>query len=222
MKLVREIAADVRRIVDELGWDEFLKRAERAPKPPLQREWFEVAESLNEETSDRALAIVAAAFLDDVLGDLIARRLASEDARAAERVLPRPGEFGRRIDLATCIGLVSPDEAGDLRTIKDIRNRFAHRSLSLSFDDHDIKSKCGALCVLKNATTDGKPLDLSKWPTRDRFRLAVYALTSHLQMLIPTVPCLPSKKDGEWPFGHPLDHVDRWAQGQEGAPPSAP
>lgn len=81
----------------------------------------------------RELAIVVSGVLDLALAELIACRLldypkeaaeflgANEDGRAPA------GSLGSRIQLALLLGLISPDTAAILRTLKNIRNKFAHR-----------------------------------------------------------------------------------------------
>ena len=205
------VVKQLKSLIDELGIDEFLRRARSAPKPPMQEAWLQVGESMNIESNDRVLAIVAVAFLDDVLGELLNRRVADVDKSTVKRAIPATGSFASRIDLATVVGLLADEEASDLRTLNKIRNRFAHRALSLTFEDSDIQTQCQSLHLIKNAEADGQPIDWRDWKTRDIFRLAVYAITNHLKMMIPTVPRLNSKKFLEWPFSDPLDCVDSWA-----------
>jgi DNA-binding MltR family transcriptional regulator len=82
----------------------------------------------------RELAIVAAGSLDVALAELIAKRFvnqsreceeflgANEDGRAPA------GSFGARIQLAVLLGVITPEDAEQLRIIKSIRNKFAHRT----------------------------------------------------------------------------------------------
>ena len=81
----------------------------------------------------RELAIVAAAVLDAALAELLSLRLAGHE-REAESFLGLDGDgrapagsFGARIQLALLVGLISYDDAIILRTIKELRNIFAHR-----------------------------------------------------------------------------------------------
>ena len=81
----------------------------------------------------RELAIVSCAVLDAALVDLLALRLkggnkeitgflgVNGDGRAPT------ASFGARIQLGLLVGLLTPDDARILRTLKDIRNQFAHR-----------------------------------------------------------------------------------------------
>jgi len=50
--------------------------------------------------------------------------------------------FAARRDLARCLGLIDKVIYQDLGIMGDIRNRFAHSRLSMSFSDEEIVSKC--------------------------------------------------------------------------------
>lgn len=81
----------------------------------------------------RELAIVSAAVLDVALAELLALRLV-DHAKEAEEFLgvngdgrAPAGSFGARIQLGLLIGILTPNDAAILRTIKELRNQFAHR-----------------------------------------------------------------------------------------------
>ncbi|GAB4535934.1 MAG: hypothetical protein Fur0018_26440 [Anaerolineales bacterium] len=97
--------------------------------------------------SDRASAIVGAAFLDGHLGHLL-RSFFIDDSEAAETLLgvERPLEsFGSRIRLCYVLGLISEDEYQDLQVILNVRNIFANEMRGVSFDDAEIKALCRSL-----------------------------------------------------------------------------
>ena len=81
----------------------------------------------------RELAIVAVAVLDSALAEILALRLKSID-KEVESFLGLNGDgrapvasFGARIQLAFLLGILTPRDAEILRTMKGIRNEFAHR-----------------------------------------------------------------------------------------------
>lgn len=86
----------------------------------------------------RELAIVSAAVLDIALAELLAQRLADhkkegEDFLGLDGDGRAPaGSFGARIQLGLLVGLLTPDDAAILRTIKELRNLFAH-SVRINF-----------------------------------------------------------------------------------------
>ena len=81
----------------------------------------------------RELAVVAAAVLDLALAELLALRL-REQPREVEEFLGLNGDgrapagsFGARIQLGVLVGILTQQDAAVLRTMKEIRNLFAHR-----------------------------------------------------------------------------------------------
>ena len=105
--------------------------------------WKEFFEEFQNETP-RAAAIISGAFLDSLLRDLLASFMINErktvdELLGTEKNSDTPlGSFGARITTAYCLGLISKIELNDLRQIKNIRNRFAHKLHGYSFDDKDL------------------------------------------------------------------------------------
>ena len=81
----------------------------------------------------RELAIVSAAVLDVAIAELLALRLIDQTKEAEEFLgvngdgRAPAGSFGARIQLGVLVGLLTQDDAAILRTIKELRNHFAHR-----------------------------------------------------------------------------------------------
>ena len=82
----------------------------------------------------RELAIVTAAVLDSALVELLTLRLIQEGTET-ESFLGLNGDgrapvasFGARIQLGLLLGILTSRDAAILRTIKKIRNEFAHRT----------------------------------------------------------------------------------------------
>src|ERR1700681_1012641 len=102
-------------------------------KPPrsnvstLSAEFDALVDQLRAE-SDRGCVLVAAAFLDNALEVLI-RAALIDDQKALDKLVEYPGPcatFAARSDLAYCLGLIDTATHADLRTIRRIRNEFAH------------------------------------------------------------------------------------------------
>ena len=145
-------------------------------------------EFLNEfqRETDRAAAVLAAAFLDDQLGRLLKASLVS-DHEYVEALFHRNGpaaSFSSRISLAYAIGLIGLDEAKDLHRVRDIRNAFAHQLHGLSFDVDSIAQKCDHFSIVELffATSDSR----REWVTtpRGRFNLATSLLAFRLRSLL--------------------------------------
>lgn len=100
--------------------------------------WTEIAGS-----TDRALAILSGAMLDEVLGILLSALAIDEDLLSDRLLKPdRPlGSFGPRIDACYLFGLISEREWKALRQVKNIRNAFAHKLANLSFKDPSMRDR---------------------------------------------------------------------------------
>lgn len=97
--------------------------------------------------SDRGAVLVAAAYIDEALEDLILSYFVN-DRRVAERLLTYPGPcstLASRCDLAYCLGIFGKDVYTDIRTITKIRNNFAHTKEGATFERQDISDLCSNL-----------------------------------------------------------------------------
>jgi DNA-binding MltR family transcriptional regulator len=107
-----------------------------------EKDWRDFAHQLSQET-DRGTALVAAAFLDDLLGRIL-ESFFGNDREASENLLNGPraplGGFISRIYAAYSLGLIHADEKNDLHIIRRIRNKFAHRLENTAFTDEDLVS----------------------------------------------------------------------------------
>ena len=124
----------------------------RKPKlPALSGDMAAVFEELNEECSDRARAIVACAYLEDILESMLRARLCGESVSSngnmkapIEDIVERP-QFAGKLDLCFCLGLIGPTAYHDLKIINTIRNRFAHKRTRLAFTDSKVESEVAKL-----------------------------------------------------------------------------
>lgn len=93
---------------------------------------------------DRVIAIVGAAYLDEMLAELF-RAVCIPSQKDIDGLL-RPdgvlGSNGARLNIAHGLGLINERLFSDLKTIARIRNQFAHGFASLSFDDDRIRDLC--------------------------------------------------------------------------------
>ena len=122
-----------------------------------QRDWRRLTEEFAGE-SDRAAALVAAALLDENLESLLKAYLI-DDAREAEVLLGTSLQsLGARVRAAYLLGLISRDEMGDLRQIKEIRNHFAHH-LHVSFQDSYVARACKRLRLVRRVVVDMESID---------------------------------------------------------------
>ena len=97
---------------------------------PEDRKIFSTYDKLN----SRELSILAASVLDLALAELISMRLI-EIPNEQETFLGLDGDgrapcgtFGSRIQLAQLLGIIDSEDVKVLRTIKKLRNLFAHKA----------------------------------------------------------------------------------------------
>lgn len=130
------------------------------------------------EADERAIAIVGATFLDEILVKVLSSFLV-EDEKECQKLLgydKAMGTFASRVTAAYCLGLICKTVRDDLRIVGKIRNRFAHELLT-SFDGAPIRGWCYDLrwhefSMMMKAPGDAAP--------RDIFQVSVNQLISHL------------------------------------------
>jgi hypothetical protein len=106
---------------------------------------------LVEGESDRGVILILAAYLDELLADLL--RTACVSPEVAEDILDvrRPaGDFESRISLCLAFGLIHPTEATALQAVRKIRNSAAHfdkkgRGFDVLFDSDSTIDQVGNL-----------------------------------------------------------------------------
>lgn len=133
-----------------------------------------LSQELNKET-ERGEALLASAYLDNLLSELIATQfaIAPEESRRLE-LFEGPtapfANFSARIRVAYAFGLLSKDEYNDINLIRKIRNEFAHQLTGLSFDSDAIAAHCRRLI---SAKVDGEPSTMRERFSKASIRLMV-------------------------------------------------
>ena len=94
--------------------------------------------------SDRAAAVLSAAYLDELLKQLLLASFVDNSRTVTDLLGPNAalGSFGGRVNLAYALGLITKAEAGDLNLLRRIRNDFAHHLHGLSFNTRRIADRC--------------------------------------------------------------------------------
>jgi hypothetical protein len=116
------------------------------PSGPLWR----LSKSLDHE-SDRACALMVAAYLEDELQRLL-KAYFVDDPKAVGKLFDPMGPLGTfsaTITMAYALGLIGPNVRHDLDLIRRIRNDFAHLSESLTFETPSIRDRCKDLHFAK-------------------------------------------------------------------------
>lgn len=102
--------------------------------------WNEFLKEFQGE-SDRAAAVLGAAFLDIHLERLLESFFVEGHPKITSEVLDRgsAGTFAARIKMALCLGLLTEEEYADLELIREIRNAFAHDLQGVAFSNNEIE-----------------------------------------------------------------------------------
>lgn len=103
--------------------------------------------------TDRACGILAGAFLEELLEELVRRHMVEslpEDLFAKYGPL---SSFAGKIDLAFALDLLSTSEFTDLHRIRRIRNIFAHSLEVLRFDSSPVRDHVDQLLLRRSTIT---------------------------------------------------------------------
>jgi hypothetical protein len=126
---------------------------------PEYRDFAAMLEELNAET-ERGVALVVTAFIDDLLGRALASFLIKNES--AERLLrgfnAPLGTFATKIAACHAMGLITDEETRQCNFVRKVRNKFAHK-VQASFDDDKIRDLCLNLATderLKETTTTAR------------------------------------------------------------------
>jgi hypothetical protein len=103
-----------------------------------------------QKESDRAAAILAAAFVDVYLAGYMQACVADDpECRGLFEETAPLGTFAARAKVAHAFDLIPPEIASDLRYIRKIRNLFAHDISDLSFSSPPVRDLCSNLSMAK-------------------------------------------------------------------------
>jgi DNA-binding MltR family transcriptional regulator len=125
--------------------------------------------------TDRGVAIVAAAVLDELLALLIIERLVKLSSDRRDSLFKDRGPFSpfsSKIEVAFALGVISSEARLALHLVRDIRNKFAHRIEALRFDDPAISQM-----IASRGTDNVKKL---KGSTREKFVTVFQAMAGVL------------------------------------------
>jgi DNA-binding MltR family transcriptional regulator len=151
-----------------------------------------------ENESERGCVLVASAFLDHVLVELLCKHFSNKSAGdKLVRGFNSPlGTFSSRITAAFALGLLAESEHKQLDLIRRIRNDFAHTFANVRFSDPAIKDRVQILPAHPVAMSSAED------PTRQRFESAVEVLLSNLRHRLaewPSQEALPAALPWRYP-----------------------
>lgn len=150
-----------------------------------------VYDVLNGE-NDLPCILIGTNFLDQLLASLVEQTFIKSSV--AQKMLNSNGgcigTFSARADLAYCLEIINKKQYQDLVAIGEIRNKFAHSHLALSFMDQEIMEKCGKLVAWQIFTfgEDDEPQaenitgEMLGMKAKNQFKLSVVFLGNQLSL----------------------------------------
>lgn len=166
-----------------------------------------LARNLREE-SDRAMAILGVAYLDDLLRESILSLLVEGDV--SDNLFRGYGPLATlsaRIDMAFVLGLFGEGERRELNLLRKIRNEFAHSTEIHSFDAAPVRDWCSHLG--SHDTFAGRPVESLHGGSVERtaFFVTILEAAQHLMFsteeLSPGRPARKATDSGPAPEGGP-------------------
>lgn len=147
--------------------------------------------------SDRAAAVLGAAYLDDLLEQLLEKSFA-DDSGSVRSLFGSMGPlsgFSAKIRMGRAFGLLTREDANDLHRIRKIRNLFAHESYGLNFDDESVAKHCSEFDCNRERFAAEQGLAAYPRNPRSLFDLAValssYYLKRRIQNAVAFGPAKP-------------------------------
>ena len=124
-----------------------------------------------EGESDRSVVILAASFIEQTLEGHIRRMLVDSPAvgKLFDGYAPL-ATFAAKIDMSFALGLAPTHVHEDLRTIKKLRNIFAHEAAAVNFDSQRVSDICSNFHKIRRS--DGSHWELIGG--RAKYLTAVY------------------------------------------------
>ncbi len=166
--------------------------------------------------SDRGLALVAAALIDDKLGETL-RSFFCDESPSAAKLLDDSnaalGTFSSRSEACFALGLIDDYEYSEIALLRKVRNEFAHARHGMSFQAPRVQGLCSSLKT-------NLPQDASHHPINDpRFRFTNAAVAIVLRLYHrPDWAAIERLQPKSW---HPLSPME-WRMIEKMEPPSVP
>jgi DNA-binding MltR family transcriptional regulator len=103
--------------------------------------------------TDRGAAIIAFSFVDEHLEQSIRSQFVPLSKSKTKALFSGPlATFEAKVQIGYALGLFSDKILSDLSLIAQIRNKFAHRLLSIKFSDPNVRELCNNLALGKPKT----------------------------------------------------------------------
>ena len=149
--------------------------------------------------TDRACAVLGSALLEYLLGKLIEKNLTNLNNKVSDEIFHAPnaplGTFSSRINVAHTLNLMDKSNYEELRTIKGIRNQFAHDLDVHTFEgSQSVKGLCHNFSkVINYAKHKKEPLRSILSAPRNLFVLTVVDIIDDLKVKIGLLQKKPNR-----------------------------
>lgn len=147
-----------------------------------------------QKETDRAAAVLGAAYLHDLLKQLLKASFIDEHKLTNELFENQGalGEFNTCISITYSIGLITLKEAEDIHRIRKMRNEFAHQIHGLTFANDSLANRCQNFQCNEELFTN-QPDFKDAYPKEPRklFDLATSILAYYLNQRILNAQRLP-------------------------------
>lgn len=157
-------------------------RAQPNSIPGLSEDSRRFIEDFQKET-DRGVALAAAAFMEDVLSALLNAAFIDHES-VSRNLLEYPGvlsSFAAKTEMAFAMGLIGPQAYSDLRTIRKVRNLFAHAHHAVSFEDDGVRDLCKNLDLNFLESTHRVPRARDRFTLRSVLLINEFLINGHSQ-----------------------------------------
>ena len=137
-----------------------------------------------QKESDRAAAVLAVSYLDDLLKQLLLHNFRNKIKK--DELFDGMGPlntFSAKITISYAYGLIDKNLKDDMNNIRRVRNEFAHEFKNLSFKEEKIKSRCERFNCTDSAFKNNPP-EWESYPKDDErkvFDLAVALIAFSIQ-----------------------------------------
>lgn len=140
---------------------------------------------------DRVVAVVAATFLEQALREAIEAHFVSNAERTISELFEGSGERDPLLNslysssrLARALGIFDDDALSDVKTIRDVRNLFAHSAAPVWFSNPVLLAKCNFEILEKfnyRLVPGLAPAQQADCPiSKDKYVAAIYVFTLYL------------------------------------------
>lgn len=157
-----------------------------------QKRLIEFQQTFGRE-SDRGFAVLSMCVIEDLLRELVRRRLGEFEGEMFGLLAPT-GRWKSLCSSAYMLGLITKTEKKDLEILVTVRNKFAHRATdNLSFEQPEIRDQLSHLYLL-GPEYPGHDMDTQ----RNKFLIAVIYLHVTIGSRLDAVEVLTPRPPESW------------------------